>query len=382
MSVESKGLFVVTGTLLAFGLAVLFSASALEATRKGLSSTHYLSQQLLGVVAGGVLFAAAAKIDAEKWREWAWYVVLAAALPMLIIILPFTPPSIAPEILGSRRYLSLGGVTVQPSEGAKLAVIVWTAMLVVKKGGMMRHLLKGVTPFLVVVGALALLAAIEPDLSLALTLFLIMGVILFARGARIGHFLFLGALGTPVLWGWVNTQPYVMKRFDFLLNPAGIDHVAPQLKQSLIAVGSGRLFGQGFGEGMQQAGWVSMGFNDFVGSVIGEEWGFLGMLFVICLFSLFGWLGFRIANSARTRFQQLVAIGLTFTIVFTAFVHLGVVIGMLPTTGLTLPFISHGRSNLLLSLVMTGILVNIGSTREKILSDEKEEERLPVAGIT
>jgi cell division protein FtsW len=142
-----------------------------------------------------------------------------------------------------------------------------------------------------------------------------------------------------------------------------------QLKQSLIAVGSGGFWGEGFGQGRQQFGFVPLGYNDFIASTVGEEWGFLGMVLLVGLFACYAWLGMRIARQARSPFQQLVAVGLTITTVITAFVHIGVVIGLLPTTGLTLPFVSYGRSNLLLSFVMTGILVNIGSRRERVIGN-------------
>jgi cell division protein FtsW len=168
----------------------------------------------------------------------------------------------------------------------------------------------------------------------------------------------------------VHRLEYVLRR---ILGFAGADGagemVQHQLTQSLIAVGSGGLFGVGFGQGRQQSGFLPLSYNDFIGSSIGEEWGFVGMAGLILAYALWGWLGFRIARQARSPFLQLVAIGLTVTMIVTAYLHIGVVIGLLPTTGLTLPFISYGRSNILLSLVMTGILVNIGSTRERVIGE-------------
>ncbi len=142
-----------------------------------------------------------------------------------------------------------------------------------------------------------------------------------------------------------------------------------QLRQSLVGVGSGGAFGVGFGQGRQQLGFLPYPFSDFSASVIGEEWGFVGLAALVVAFGAYGLLGFRIARRARSPFLQLVAVGLTFTIVLTAYLHVGVVIGLLPTTGLTLPFVSYGRSNLVLSLLFTGILVNIGSTRERVAGE-------------
>jgi cell division protein FtsW len=154
---------------------------------------------------------------------------------------------------------------------------------------------------------------------------------------------------------------------SFLDPGSASDAVKYQSQQSLIAVGSGGLFGVGFGQGRQQYGFLPFAYDDFIAGNIGEEWGFIGITALVIAFMLYTWLGFRIAEQARTPFQRLVAIGLTTTTGLTAFLHIGVAIHLLPNTGLTLPFISYGRSNLLLTLLMTGILVNIGSEREKLI---------------
>jgi cell division protein FtsW len=368
MSMEARALVVVTAVLLAFGLASLYSASAFEAVRDKLPSTYFLLKQVTGVAAGIVFFAIAAKADAELWKRYAWAVMGMALFAMLLTVLPFTK-NIAPPILGARRYLMHG--SVQPSEFAKLAVIVWTAMLVVKKGDQLKRLSKGLLPILLVVGALCVMAAFEPDLSTVLFFALQMVIIVFAAGARIGHFVFLGIVCTPILWAETQRLQYVMERLMGFSEMAGAAHakVNYQLVQSLIAVGSGGWFGAGFGEGRQQNGFLPLSYDDFIGSSIGEERGFVGIAALIALYALWGWLGFRIAKRSRTPFQSLVAIGITTTMIVTAYLHIGVVIGLLPTTGLTLPFISFGRSNLVLSMLMTGILVNIGSERERVMAE-------------
>lgn len=368
MSVEARALVIVTATLLAFGLAVLYSASALLAVREGHDSMYYLLRQVAGVGLGIVLFAIAAKVDAERWRSWAWPLLGLSIVLLIIPVLPFTG-AIAPRINGSRRWVYLG-FAFQSSELAKLAVVAWTAMLVVKKGELLRRLTKGLLPFLVVLAVLNVLVILEPDLSVAMTFTLIMGVVLFAGGVRIGHVVLLGVLAIPLLWRQVEKLQYALLRMTSFLDPGQAPaDVGYQLKQSLIAVGSGGLLGVGFGQGRQQMGFVPFPYNDFIASNIGEEWGFLGIMGVTLLFTLYGWLGFRIAKRARTPFQQLMAVGVTFTIVSTAFLHVGVVVGLLPTTGLTLPFISYGRTNLVLSILMTGILVNIGSSRERVVGE-------------
>jgi cell division protein FtsW len=368
MGVEARALVLVVAVLLAFGLAVLYSASAIVAMQEERRSAFYLLRQLSGVAVGAVGFAVMAKVDAERWKDWAWPLMGLAVFLMLLTVLPFTT-SIAPRIHGSRRFL-LGG-SLQPSELGKLAVIVWTSMIVVKKGPeQLRRLTKGVLPCLVIVGTLAALAALEPDLSVGMMYVLLMAIILFTGGVRIGHFIALGVLAVPVLWKEATRLQYVVLRMASFLDPGSApEQVSYQLRQSLIAVGSGRLVGVGFGEGRQQYGFLPFPFNDFIGSNIGEEWGFVGLSAVVLAFAAYAWLGLRIARQARSTFLQLVAVGLTATVVITAYLHIGVVIGLLPTTGLTLPFISYGRSNLVLSLAMTGILVNIGSVRERVIGD-------------
>ena len=369
MGVEARALVLVTAALLAFGLVVLYSASAIVAMQEGRPSAHYLWRQLQGIAAGAVVFAVVAKIDAERWKRWAWPIMGLSYVTMMLTVLPFTR-RIAPPIHGSRRFL-LGG-SIQPSEFAKLAVIVWTAMLLVKKleTGQLRRLTKGLFPFLVVVGGLAVFGALEPDLSIAMTFVLIMAIILFAGGVRIGHFIALGVLSVPVLWRELEKLQYVMLRiFAFLGTGDARAEVNYQLQQSLLAVGSGGWFGVGYAQGRQQYGFLPFPYSDFVGSNVGEEWGFVGLVLLTLAYAAYTWLGFRIARQATTRFQQLVAVGLTTMTSLTAYLHIGVVIGLLPTTGLTLPFISYGRSNLILSLLMTAILVNIGSERQRIVGE-------------
>lgn len=362
MSVEARALLVLTAVLTVFGLSFLYSASAIVAMQAEQASWFFVTRQALGVMVGIVAFAVAAKFDAERLQKLAWPIMILTLVLMLITVLPFTT-SIAPVHLGSRRFIL--GRSLQPSELGKLAVVLWTAMMVVKKGDKMRRLTKGLLPILLVVGILDLLAILQPDLSVALMFTLTMGIVLFSGGARIGHFVVLGVVAIPVMWGQLVRLQYALVRV-FTFFGAENAEVGHQLKQSLIAVGSGGFWGQGFGQGRQQFGWVPLGYNDFVASTIGEEWGFLGMVLLVGLFATYAWLGMRIARQARSPFLQLVAVGLTVTTVITAFVHIGVVIGLLPTTGLTLPFVSYGRSNLLLSFVMTGILVNIGSRRERV----------------
>ena len=364
MSPEARLLLLVTSCLLAFGLATVYSASAFVAQTKHLGSAYFFIRQLGGIAVGVVMLMIFAKVDAEQWSKYAWPLMLLSIFLLLLIVLPFTQ-AIAPRVRGSRRFML--GSSLQPSELGKIAVIVWTSMLIVKKGDTLRKLTKGLLPFLIVIGVLDVLVALEPDLSVAMMYTLIMGIILFAGGVRIGHFVVLGVIATPLLWGQMQRLNYALLRLTAFLDPGSAPKVSDQLRQSLIAVGSGQLFGLGFGKGRQQLGFLPLAYDDFIAGSIGEEWGFIGLLLLITAFAAYAALGFRIAKKARTPFQQLLAIGITSTLIITAYLHIGVAIGMLPTTGLTLPFISYGRSNLVLSLLMTGVLVNIGSSKEKVV---------------
>jgi cell division protein FtsW len=364
MGPEARLLLLITACLLAFGIVTVYSASAILAQNKDLGNSYFFLRQLIGIGVGIVVLALFAKIDAELWAKYAWPLMLLAMFLLLIIILPFTE-SIAPRVRGSRRFLV--GSSLQPSELGKIAVIVWTAMLVVKKGDALRRLTKGLLPFLLVIGVMDVLVALEPDLSVAMMYTLIMGIILFAGGVRIGHFVVLGVVAIPLLWGQLQRLNYALLRMTAFFDPGSAPTVSDQLRQSLIAVGSGQLFGVGLGQGRQQFGFLPLAYDDFIAGSIGEEWGFVGLTLVILAFTAYGFLGFRIARKARSPFLQLTAVGITATVIITAYLHIGVAIGLLPTTGLTLPFISFGRSNMVLSLLMTGILVNIGSTREKVV---------------
>jgi cell division protein FtsW len=364
MGLEARALIILTGIFLAFGLATVYSASAIVEMQAGYGHAHLLVRQLIGMAAGLVLFAIAAKMDAELWEKLAWPIMILSLVLLLIVILPFTV-GIAPRIHGARRFLF--GSSLQPSELGKLAVVLWTSMLVVKKGPALRRLTKGLLPFLVVIGTMDILVMLEPDLSTAMMFTLVMGIVLFAGGVRIGHFVALGVMLIPLVYVKVERLNYVLLRMSAFFDPGAAPlEVSYQLRQSLIAVGSGQIFGVGFGSGRQQYGFLPFGYDDFIAGHIGEEWGFVGLALLVLAFAVYAALGFRIARKARSPFLQLVAVGLTVTMVLTAYLHIGVATGLLPTTGLTLPFISYGRSNLILSLVMTGILVNIGSTREKV----------------
>jgi cell division protein FtsW len=262
--------------------------------------------------------------------------------------------------------VDIGPINFQPSEVAKLSVVVWCAMLAVKKGDQVRKFKKGVMPFLVVIGLLSALTLFEPNLSMAAIVALLGGIVLFAAGAKIGHFVLLGVAGVLVLIQQIGSADYRLTRALTFLNPeqasAGAMH---QVKQSLMGLGSGGIFGVGFGQGHQKLGYLPFAYSDFLFSSIGEEWGFLGIVVVVGLYGTYLWLGFRIARTAKDKFGTLLAAGLTAAVGITAVLHMGVTLAVLPTTGLPLPFMSYGRTSLVITLAATGIVVNIGRQRRK-----------------
>jgi hypothetical protein len=233
-----------------------------------------------------------------------------------------------------------------------------------KKGDRIRTFKYGLLPFIIVLAPVIGLIFFEPNLSMALLVALLAGVVLFTAGARIGHFLALGVVATPLLFGAVASAQYRLARVVTFLNPGSAPSEATwQVHQSLVGIGAGRLFGVGLGQGQQKLGYLTYAYSDFIFSTIGEEWGFLGVLTILVLFGTFVWLGFRIARRAGDSFGQLLAVGLTGLIGITAALHIGVSLALLPATGITLPFISYGRSSLFVALVATGVLISIGRGR-------------------
>jgi cell division protein FtsW len=356
-------LALVAAILVVFGLTAVYGASSLLTIAGGQVGSSFALKQALGAAVGGIVAALLARSDYRKWQRAAWPVLAVVAVLLVLPLLPFTE-RIAPSINGARRWVNLGFVTVQPSELAKFAVVVWTAMLAAKKGERIRTFQYGLLPFIVVLAPLVALIFFEPNLSMALLVGLLAGVVLFTAGARIGHFLAVAVVATPILFGAVASAQYRLARVVTFLNPGSAPSEATwQVHQSLVGMGAGRLFGVGLGQGQQKLGYLPYAYSDFIFSTIGEEWGFLGVLAIIVLFGTFAWLGFRIAKSAGDPFGRLLAVGLTGMIGITAVLHIGVTLALLPATGITLPFISYGRSSLFVALMATGVLISVGRGR-------------------
>jgi len=356
---EARLLAVVTAVLVVFGIAAVYGASSLVTTSGGQVGASFALRQAVGAAVGGIVATILARLDYHRWRDWAWPLLGVTAFLLVIPLLPFTH-AITPTINGSRRWVNLGIVSLQPSELAKFAVVAWCAMLAAKKGDAIRSFRRGLLPFLVILVPLAGLIFLEPNLSMALLVAILAGVVLFTAGARIGHFLLLGTAAVPVLYGAVASAQYRLARVLTFLNPGAAPTEATwQVQQSLTGIGAGQLLGVGVGQGQQKLGYLTYAYSDFIFSTIGEEWGFLGVLAIAVLFGTFLWLGFRIARAAGDPFGQLLATGITAMIGLSVVLHIGVTLAVIPATGVTLPFISYGRSSLIVTLAATGVLASV-----------------------
>ena len=362
---EAGAVFILTVLVLAFGLVTLYSASSVFAINQGLADTFYVTRQGAGALVGLTSLMFCAWMPYRYWAVLAWPLIAASVLMLLLCVLPWTH-GIAPQINGARRWLRVG-VNIQPSEVAKVAIIVWSAAMAVKKAPHFQSLRRGLGPFLAVWGLVIGLVTAAPDLSTALVIAALGILIVFAAGARVAHFVFLGVLVSPALY-FLLFASYRRQRLEVFLqqlsDPTGAGY---QVLQSLIGFGSGGVTGVGFGEGQQKHGFLPEAHNDFIFAMIGEEWGFLGVTIVVVFYVALVVIGFRIASRAPDLFGELLAIGCTSLIALQATLHMAVGLALAPATGLALPLISYGRSNLIVTLVAIGILISVarGTARVK-----------------
>ena len=360
---ETRLLGMVTAMLVVFGIAATYGAAS-QVTLEGQNvGIWFALRQLSGAFVGGLLLLLASRLDYYRWRQLAWPLLFVTLGFLLVPLLPFTR-AIAPSVNGARRWVDVGPFNFQPSELARVVVVIWCAMLASKKGEQVREFKKGVLPFVLILGIVSLLILLEPNLSMATVVALLGGLVLFTSGAKIGHFALFAGIAMILVFHQIRDVQYRLARLLTFLSPGDATTQAGfQIHQSLVGIGSGQIFGVGFGEGQQKLGYLPYAYSDFLFSTIGEEWGFIGIFVVVFLFSLFCWLGFRIARTATDPFGQYLAVGLTAAIGLTAFMHMAVSLGLIPTTGLTLPFMSYGRSSQVISLLATGILINVGRLR-------------------
>jgi cell division protein FtsW len=285
------------------------------------------------------------------------------ALTVLILILVIIP-GVGVLRGGARRWLMLAGVNFQPAELAKLALVIYLAHSMARKEEKIKTFMVGVLSHLIVTAICLGLLLLEPDFGTALILAMLLYSMLFIGGVRVSHLLATGLVALPALIYVMVTAPYRLRRLLTFLDPwSDPQNSGFQVIQSLIAFGSGQLWGRGLGEGRQKLFYLPEAHTDFVFSVIGEEVGFLGALAVLVLFGVIVLRGLRLTGKIEEPFEQYLAFGLTVLLGLQALIHMGVVMGIMPAKGLVLPFISYGGSALFTNLMEAGILLSLSRRR-------------------
>ncbi|NLJ34399.1 MAG: stage V sporulation protein E [Firmicutes bacterium] len=343
-------------TLLGIGVIMVFSASSVTAAGLRNDAYFYLKRQALWAGLGVIAMVIFMNINYRFWQRAGKFILVVTIILLLLVLIP----ELGKEGLGARRWLELGPVNVQPSEIAKLSLVIFLAGYLTNKGEDIRKFWEGLFPALLLLGGTFLLILKQPDLGTAAALTGTLVLMLFSAGAKFSHLLGLGLAALPGVYFAIVGKEYRASRFLSFLDP-GADPLGSgyHLIQSLYALGSGGPVGLGLGRSRQKWYYLPERHTDFIFAIIGEELGFLGAIFVLLLFLLFAWRGFRIAITAPDNFGSLLAVGITTMISLQALVNIGVVTGSLPITGIPLPLISYGGSSLLPSLAGIGILLNI-----------------------
>jgi cell division protein FtsW len=338
------------------GLVMVLSASSVDSLRTYGSPWYFFERQMLwvGLGSGALLFSA--RVDYRRWRRWS----LLGLAGVVFLLLAVLVPGVGIAVAGSRRWLGVGGWRVQPSEFAKLALIVYLADLLARRAARMRDAAYTTLPVLLAVGLLGVLVMKEPDMGTTMVLAAIAFAILWVAGAPLGTVGLLLAGGGAFGLILAKAAPYRWHRLTAFLHPfADASNTGYQSAQALVAMGGGKLSGVGLGAGRASWGFLPNQHTDFIFAVIGEELGLVGTLVIVALFAVFTVLGVRAALRAPDRFGALVAAGITAWIVGEAVINIGAVVGLLPVTGVPLPFISFGGSSLVIAMFATGILLNV-----------------------
>jgi cell division protein FtsW len=355
-----KWLLVAVTGLLVVGVTMVLSTSYLYANERFADGTYFFRKQLIALGAGTVGMIACSLLGAPTYRRLA-YPLLGFTVLILILV---TIPGIGLLRGGARRWLSLAGLAFQPAELAKLSLVLYLAHSMAKKQDKIKTFAVGILPHLVVSGVCLSLLVLEPDFGTALILTMLLYSMLFVGGVRVVHLLGTALLALPALIYVMLTAPYRVRRLVTFLDPwSDPQNTGFQVIQSLIAFGSGQLWGRGLGEGRQKLFYLPEAHTDFVFSVIGEEIGLLGALAVIGLFGLIVARGLRLTSRIEEPFEQYLAFGLTVLLGLQALIHMSVVTGIMPAKGLVLPFISYGGSALVVNLMEAGILLGLSRRR-------------------
>jgi cell division protein FtsW len=347
-------------SLVLFGMVMVFSTSGMLAERYHESSTYYFSRQAMWFAVGMAVMAAA-RFTPYRWfnTRLAVFGGMGLSLALLVAVLA------GREVQGSKRWLFVHGFTFQPSELAKICAMIFLAYVLARHFGQMRTL----RPYAasgIGLGLALTLIAMQPDFGTVALLTAVAGIMFFAANMPwlyAGVFASVAALG---LGGLMVTAPYRLQRLSAFLNPEADPLGAGfQLRQALMAVGSGGLWGKGLGGSEQKMFFLPKPHTDFMYAIICEEFGLIGGLILLCAFLLLLWRGLRVAWHAPDSFGTLLALGLTVAVVLQAMLHMGVTLGLLPTKGLPLPFVSYGGSSLVINCLAMGILMNISAAPEQ-----------------
>ena len=352
---SDKVLFSATLLLVLASVVMVYSASAAMADVRFDNPHLFLVKQAMWAALGIALMSVVMRVDYRVWRQPAliWSALVFACLALVAVL--FSDP-----INGTRRWFGIAGFGIQPSEVAKLAVIFFTAALLERRMSQVNDLRETLIPLGIVVGVLTVLILAEPDFGTSACLVVTAGLMLFSAGLSLRYVAVAAGAGVAAGAALIVISPYRTKRvLSFMApeeDPLGSGF---QLLQSLIAVGSGGWTGRGLMAGMQKLFYLPEPHTDFIYAVIAEELGLIGATLTLAAFVVITWRGLRVAGRAPDRFGAFLAIGLTGMVAVQAFINLSVVLGLVPTKGITLPFVSSGGSSLLINLVGMGILLNV-----------------------
>jgi len=342
--------------LTTLGLVMVYSASAVTAEARVHDQFYFLKRQLVAAGIGLGLLLLFLQIGYRRLEPFAVPLLLAVLAGLVLVLVP----GIGRVAGGARRWIDLGPVSFQPAEAAKVALVLYLARSLARKKERMRIFSIGFLPHVLVTGVLVGLVLLEKDLGSAVILFLLLFVMLFAGGARVSYLLGAVLVAVPVGWKLVAGTPYRMQRITAFLDPwRHRDGVGFQIVESLIGIGNGGWTGQGLGEGKGKLFYLPAAHTDFIAAVVAEETGLVGTSLVVLLFALLVWRGMRAAWQAPDAFGCYLALGLTTLLGSQALLNLAVVFGLLPTKGLTLPFVSYGGSSLMTVLAAGGMLLSV-----------------------
>lgn len=350
-------------TLVCVGFLIFSSASLGLLPRAGAQfSSVAINQIVFGIIGGSFALFITSSVHYRFWRKWAFYFFLAA---LFLTILVFVP-GIGFAHAGAARWISIGGFTLQPAEILKIGFIIYVATWL---SGTHRHItssLKGTLPFLGIVGIVGIIMLLQPDTDTFAVMLVAALAMFVTAGGRIRDVAIMFFLGVLLVATLAFTRPYVMDRIVTFVNPANDPLGAGyQVNQSLIAIGSGNLFGRGFGQSVQKFEYLPEPIGDSIFAVYGEEFGFIGTSLLVLLFVAFAFRGYRIASHATDLFGMLLVVGFVSVLITQAFLNIAAMLGLAPLGGLPLPFISHGGTALLAALAMIGIILNVSKHQKK-----------------